>query len=352
MTSAAAPTRALVLGSGGVLGFAWLLGALTALEAEAGFDARDVQVVVGTSAGSVAAALLGCRLPVDAIRRHHQGIPASGDPVLSFDHETGVGEGLPPRPGWRPASPRLAWDGLRHPRRISPIVALTGLLPPGRGSLAPIHALIDGVADASGFRDEWPDAPRPWIIAADHLSGRRVVFGLDDVAPGADGQPGVVRRARLADAVQASCSIPAWYPPTIIDGVPYVDGGAVSIASVDVLRRTDVEEVFVLAPMASVEPDHPTGAAAKLERRLRRVITRRIVADVALLRSGGMRVCLVTPDPDDLAVMGANMMDPSRRSIVLQTARDTAAIQIRRQLAVGGDWEASPPEPRAGGMSG
>jgi NTE family protein len=328
----AAPRRALVLGSGGVLGFAWLLGALSALEEQGGFDAREVEVVVGTSAGSVAAALLGCRLSVEVICRHHQGIPAPGDPAIAYDYSTGVGDATPPRPGWRPAAPRLAWDGVRHPRRTSPLVALTGLLPAGRGSLTAVHDLVDGVAGATGFATRWPDAPRPWIVAADQHSGRRVVFGRDDLAPGADGRPRVVRRARLADAVQASCSIPAWYPPTIIDAVPYVDGGAVSIASVDLLRHTNAEEVFVLAPMASLEPDRPRSTTARLERRLRKLITRRIQADVARLRAAGMRVYLLTPLAEDLTAMGVNMMNPSRRTEVFDTAQRTVAAQLRRQL--------------------
>lgn len=327
-----------MLGSGGVLGFAWLLGALAAMEIEADFDAREAKVAVGTSAGSVAAALLGCRLPVDVICRHHQGIPAPGDPNLTYDYGAGVGDATPPRPGWRPAAPRLVWDGLRHPRTVSPLVALTGLLPPGRGSLAPVRALVEGVAVAAGYGDRWPDAPRPWIVAANQHSGRRVVFGRDELAPGADGHARRVRRAGLAEAVQASCSIPAWYPPTVIDGVPYVDGGAVSIASVDVLRHADVDEVYILAPMAAVEPDHPQSTAAKLERRVRAVITRRIVADAAKLRSNGMRVCLLTPGPDDLAAMGVNMMNPTRRTEVLELARDTAALQLRRQLASNAGW--------------
>jgi NTE family protein len=324
--------RGLVLGSGGVLGFAWLLGALTALEAETGADVRDAEVIVGTSAGSVAAALLGCGLPVEVISRHHQGIPAPGDPQLSYDYGAGVGEALPPRPGWRPVAPRLAWDGLRHPRRVAPLVALTGLLPAGRGSLAPVHALVEGVAAASGFGQRWPDQPRPWIVAADQFTGRRVIFGRDALAPGPDGQPRPVRRASLADAVQASCSIPAWYPPTIIDGVPYVDGGAVSIASVDALRHADLDEVFVLAPMASVEVDSPRTTMGKLERRLRRMITRRISADVARLRSSGVRVCLLTPGRADLEAMGVNMMNPARRTDVWASAQETAAAQLRAQL--------------------
>jgi NTE family protein len=333
-----------VLGSGGVLGFAWLLGALAALQETAGFDVRDAEIVVGTSAGSVAAALLGCGLPVDVICRHHQGIPAPEDPVIGYDYGTGVGGATPPRPGWRPAAPRLAWDGLRHPRRISPLVALSGLLPPGRGSLAAVHALVDGVAAASGFADRWPDAPRPWIVAADQRRGRRVVFGREDFAPDADGAPRVIRRAGLADAVQASCSIPAWYPPTVIDGVPYVDGGAVSIASVDLLQDRDLDEVYVLAPMASLEPDQPRSTAARLERRLRRAITRRIVADVLRLRAGGVRACVVTPGADDLAAMGTNMMDPAKRTAVLESARASAAVQFQEQL--GPDWELVTPSRR------
>ena len=333
-----APSRAVVLGGGGVLGFAWMLGALAALESEADIDPRSARVVVGTSAGSVAAALLGCGLSVEVISRHHQGIPGPEDPPIDYDYGAGVGNAAPPRPSWRPASPRLVWGALRHPRRVSPVVALTGLLPSGRGSLEPVRALVEGVALATGHADTWPTAPRPWIVAADHRSGRRVVFGRDDLPPMPDGRPRHVRTAPLAAAVQASCSIPAWYPPTVIDGVPYVDGGAVSICSVDVVQRLPVDEVFVLAPMASTEPDSPRTTVARLERRLRRLVTRRVLADAARLRSTGKRVCVITPDADDLAVMGANMMNPARRTDVLESARRSAAAQLRRELNPSAGW--------------
>jgi NTE family protein len=111
-----------------------------------------------------------------------------------------------------------------------------------------------------------------------------------------------------------------------------VDGGVVSIASVDALSHTGVDEAYVLVPMASVDPDHPRGTAARLERRLRRAITRRILADVAKLRATGMRVVLLTPMSSDLEAMGVNMMDPARRTDVLEGARETAAEQLRTQL--------------------
>jgi NTE family protein len=48
----------LVLGVGGVVGASWLIGALDALESEAGISSGDVEVVIGTSAGSVVGSLV------------------------------------------------------------------------------------------------------------------------------------------------------------------------------------------------------------------------------------------------------------------------------------------------------
>ena len=49
-----------------------------------------------------------------------------------------------------------------------------------------------------------------------------------------------------------------------------------SITSVDVLRGEPLDEVYVLAPMASVEADRPRSPVARIERAIRRSITRRI----------------------------------------------------------------------------
>ena len=333
-TSPNEPRRAFVFGGGGVLGFAWMLGALSAFEQVTGLDAREADVAVGTSAGSVVSALLGCGLPLAAICRHHQGVPAPADPLIEYDYD-GTGGALPPRPGWRPGSYRLALAAVRHPRRMPPIVALSGLLPEGRGTLEPVRRLIAAVAESAGFERAWPDRPRPWIVAADYRSGRRVVFGRESL-----GRP--PRRSSLADAVTASCSIPAWYPPTVIDGTPYIDGGTISNASVDLLRGTGVEEVYVFAPMASVEIDRARTAVGRVERAVRRAITRGIMADAARLRAGGTRVCLITPEPDDLAAMGVNLMNPARRTVVFETAQVTAARQLNRQLTARAGWSLAP----------
>ncbi len=296
-----------------------MVGALSALEVEAAFDVRGADLLLGTSAGSVAAALLGCGTAVDEIRRHHQGAQAPHDPPIAYQYD--ASSGLPPRPGLRFGSPRLVFGAVRHPRRSSPVVTLSAVLPPGRGTLGPVRGMVSSLAAETG--DRWPSR-RLWIVATDYLSGQRVVFGRD-AAGGAE--------ASLADAVVASCSIPAWYPPVTIGSRPYIDGGATSNTSVDLLRGEPLDEVYVLAPMASVEADRPRSPVARIERAIRRSITRGLLTDVEALRAEGMRVVVVTPGPEDLAVIGTNLMNPRRRTEVLQTGMRTAALQLRSQLA-------------------
>ncbi|MDQ1742282.1 MAG: hypothetical protein QOE23_621 [Pseudonocardiales bacterium] len=310
--------RAFVFGGGGVLGFAWIVGALTALQHELDVEPTAEDLLVGTSAGAVISGLLGCGLNVDGIRRHQVGMPLPEDPPISWNYDSDTGGSRPPRPVWWPGSPRLVWDGIRSPATVSPVLALSGLLPRGRGSLQPIHRMLDSVATATIGAGNWPQ--RTWIVATDYSTGRRTVFGREDEPV-----------AGLAEAVSASCAIPAWYAPVQINSRAYIDGGAVSNASVDLLAGQELDEVFVLAPMAALEPDSPRSPVARLERRVRRSITRGIGTDVAVLRKAGTAVTLLTPGPEDLTVMGANLMNPRRRTAVLHTAMRTAASTLRDQ---------------------
>lgn len=311
--------RAFVFGGGGVLGFAWIVGALTALQHELGVEPRPTDLLVGTSAGAVTAGLLSCGVEVDGMRRHQLGMPLPEDPPISWNYEDDSGGGLPPRPGWRPGSPRLLWGGIRHPAQVPPIVALSGLLPAGRGTLEPIAEMIATATTEAPWPGMWP-AQRTWIVTTDYASGKRVVFGQQ-------GAP----EANLPEAVCASCAIPAWYAPVRIHDHAYIDGGTASNASVDLIPEGEFDEVFVLAPMAAVEPDSPRTPVAMVERRVRRSITRGIVRDANRLRSAGVDVTVLTPGAEDLSLMGANLMNPRRRVAVLRTAMRTAAVDLREQ---------------------
>jgi NTE family protein len=64
--------RAIVFGGGGVLGGTWAVGALSAWEQTTGLRAKDVDILVGTSAGSVLASLVACGVSTDELIAHYQ----------------------------------------------------------------------------------------------------------------------------------------------------------------------------------------------------------------------------------------------------------------------------------------
>jgi NTE family protein len=61
------PRTGLVLGAGGVLGAAWMTGALACLQDRLADPLGDADVIVGTSAGSVLAAALRCRATIGEV---------------------------------------------------------------------------------------------------------------------------------------------------------------------------------------------------------------------------------------------------------------------------------------------
>ena len=311
-----------VLGAGGVLGAAWTIGALAALQEQRGWDPREADVLVGTSAGSVLASFLGCGIGVDVLLDHQRGIVNAEAPDISYDPDSDSGGALPPLPRPGIGSPRGVLNTALHPWRVTPMGAVSAVLPRGRGSLDPVGELVDAVCP----RGAWAAHPETWIVAMDYDSGRRVAFGRD-------GAP----HSGLRDAVMASCAIPGWYTPARIGGRRYVDGGACSPTSLDLVASLGLDEVVVLSPMTSLDYDRPTTVAERIERRFRRLVTKRLVGEAKKVAVTGTKVTLLGPGAEDLAVIGANLMDPRRREAVLETSVRTSLASLRaRPLADAG----------------
>ena len=310
--------RGVVLGAGGVLGFAWSVGVLAALVEVEGWDPREAEILVGTSAGSVLAGMLGAGVGVDSLLNHQRGLAVEGDPHIAYDYDRDSGGALPPRPKLRLGSRKLAVGAAMRPWRVTPMAAVSSMLPQGRGSLEPVGLTIDAIVE----RGSWAPHPRTWIVAMDYDSGRRVPFGREGSPP-----------AALRDAVMASCSIPGWYAPMQIGGRRYVDGGACSPTSLDLCAGRDLDEVVVIAPMIAFDYDSPATVAARLERRFRRIVSKRVLREAEKVRRSGTPVRIFAPGAEDLQAIGPNMMDPRRREHVLETSIRTSADQLRRPSA-------------------
>lgn len=305
--------RGLVLGCGGVAGAAWSIAALDSVRNALQWDPREADIIVGTSAGAVLAALLGADVSVDRMLASQRGDDAAAGCV--WNHDTDTGGWLPPLPKFSTTAPRLFLKGLL--KGVSPLTAVAGLLPQGRADMSGFIRLIEAVAPTG----EWVPHPNVWIMAADAATGERVAFG----APYAP-------KISLSDAVCASYAVPGWCPPVTWEDRTYLDGGIVSPTSADFLLNSNLDEVVILAPMASSDPDHPRSPLAKIERIARRYMTRIVDAEVAQLESRGVRVIRLEPGAEDLQAIGYNMMDPRRRKQVFETALRTTPSAVERAI--------------------
>ncbi len=306
--------RGLVLGGGGVLGAAWTVGALTALEEVLGIDARDFDEFVGTSAGSVLAALLACGASVAELREHQLGAELTSGPLLGYhyDHDTAAGASRPTTPKVAIGAPQVIRRGLKQLRQLPPTTVISSFLPLGTGRLDRVGALVRHVAPSG-----WAPRAGLTVVALDYDASERIAFGRK-------GSPEV----DLADAVMASCAIPAWYEPVVIDGRRYVDGGAWSSTNVDLMAGLDLDEVYVLAPAVTFDPDTPTRVMTRIERTWRTRVTRRCLREVTTVHRGGAHVTVLGPSSEDLEVMGHNIMEAQRRLAVLETSLRTSRLSL------------------------
>jgi NTE family protein len=283
----------LVLAGGGILGEAWMTGALAGLEDGAGVDFRSVEAFVGTSAGSIVAASLAAgRRP----RRPEGVAPAEGGGEAGTDDEAALLRALRLAARWGAAlSSPLAPLALQAGAPGGALVrsALLARAPTRGETLGALRRRVEGW----GARFDG----RLRVVCVDRRSGRRVVFG----APGAP-------RAQVAEAVEASCSIPWIFEPVSIDGREYVDGGAWSSTNLDVAPATRDTHVLCLNPSASL------AAAVASPTVLLRNATRPAAAIEALaLRRRGARLETIGPAPEAAELMARSLMDPRPRERVL-----------------------------------
>jgi NTE family protein len=304
------PPDVLVLASGGTLGEAWMSGLLAGIEDATGHDFRTTESLVGTSAGSlVAAALVAGQRP----RRPQagSGLRALGPGPTGDDLSSATAGGL----GGARSLPRAVVASVAREAMRLAGVAATPLAPmalsmgsssstavraallsraPGADrSLTRIHDRVS----STGARFDG----RLRVVTVDRANGRRVVFG----APGAPD-------ATVAEAVQASCSVPWIFAPVKIDGREYVDGGMWSNTNLDVAPAGRLTQVLCLNPIASLDI-----ALASPLGMLRALAGSTAAVETLALRNRGARVRMLGPGQAIGRVMGPDLMDGRLRDEVL-----------------------------------
>jgi len=265
----------LVLGGGGSTGNAWLIGVIAGLF-DAGLDVTEADLIIGTSAGSTAAAQVTSATPTELLAA-----------ILAAAPQQRTGP-VKPDGGRVPIGP--AAD---HMERTSAIIAAAEDAADMRRRMGMAAIERDAAPDGSGQTrwratvaarlpsQHWPERT-VLITAVDARTGEPVVF---DRHSGVD----------LVDAVAASCASGFAYS---IGGSRYIDGGYRRNENADL--AVGYERVLVLSPFGG-RSRTPLDWGMQL------------AAQVDELRAGGSRVETIFPDSNSEYMFGANAMDLSLR---------------------------------------
>ena len=274
----AAGARALVLGGGGSAGNAWEIGVIAGLF-DSGLDVTEADLIIGTSAGSTAAAQISSATqPAELLASILAAAPQPGMGPAGSD-----GRRAPNRPA------------ANHLEKTSGIIAAAEDPADMRRRMGAAALEMDAASGSSGQAQRravvaarlpsqrWPQRP-VLIVAVDAHTGEPVVFDRDS---GVD----------LVDAVTASCAGPG-VPPHSIGDNRYIDGGYRSNENADL--ATGYERVLVLSPLGG-------RSRAPLDWGIH------LAAQVDELRARGSRVETIFPDSNSRDAFGVNLMDPSTR---------------------------------------
>lgn len=307
----ARPRTAVVLAAGGLVGQAFHLGVLTCLHEATGFDARDADVLVGSSAGSLVAAGLAGGLSAADQRAELLGEAVSDEGRRLRGSRRAVprmpaGDPLPRGRG--PLAAGAVLHAARRPWAVRPAALVSSLLPPGRTATDMIARPVQHLHGS-----DWPDRDLR-ITAVRARDARRVVFGTPG-APAVD----------VGTAVAASCAIPSYFAPVRVGDEAYLDGGMHSPSNADVVLRDRPDLVVVSSPMSA---SRTAVRRPRVDLAARLWVRRVLAAEVRRLRRAGAEVVVLQPGPDDLPVMGLNPMQGARVEDVIGVAGAT----LRRRL--------------------
>jgi len=241
----------LVLAGGGIMGAAYEIGSLTALDRffTGGFSSRRFDIYVGVSAGSVIATLIANRIPPSGLFRAIVNNETSAfnwrrRDIYRFNYKAvlsscwGLGKNLVQifrhyrQRGWP-----FSFNDLFY--------VLQEQFPAGIFSLDPLQQYLCQAFRQEGILDDFHQIqPELYIPSYDLDLGRRVVFG----APG-------YRDLHICEAITASCAIPYFFQPYKIGRSHYLDGSIGRVSHLDIAVERGAKLILVINPRVPMNND-------------------------------------------------------------------------------------------------
>jgi len=296
----------LVLGAGGTTGAAFTAGVLLALATDHRVSLRNASHLVGTSAGSVMAALITMGLEGDDLAAVVAGTPQWLSPTFG-SYDFSVGEDVPPAPKLRDLVRPMGRRDIAHSASLAKARRYRALW---------LHCLRPGTFDLTQqlpfvSNMEWSVHHRLSVCCTDSSTGDRIVY---------ERESGV----KLADALTASCAVPGVMRPVTIDDRVLVDGGVVSPTNADLALETcDTTTTVVVSPMSGLGSRSAIGRASSRfasSRLLGEIRRGHPTGGVLVIEPAGALCALVTDDALNNAtttqILATSFFGPSRASIV------------------------------------
>lgn len=242
---------ALVLAGGGIMGAAYEIGCLTALDRlfAPPFSTRRFDIYVGVSAGSVVAALIANRISPAGLFR---AIANNERNVFNFRrsdiYRLDVWEIFAACGSLFRNLFRIFRNYLRSGWTFSLVDVLHILqeqFPAGFFSLEPMQGYLCRGFRQAGVRDDFRlIRPELYIPAIDIDRGERVIFGSEGF-----------RDVPICQAITASCAVPVFFRPHRVAGRYYIDGSVGRVAHIDIAIERGAKLIVVVNPRVPMVND-------------------------------------------------------------------------------------------------
>ena len=250
-TSRPGGRMALVLAGGGIPGWMYEIGCLSALDDffDDGFTINDFDIYVGTSAGAGVAALIANQVKpreiFDSIRDDKESpFNFKSSDIYSFGYQETfyllkkLAKSIYPMT-------KYIWRNRKWFTIVDFVHLMEEFLPSGVLTLQNFDRYLGSFLSRPGYTNDFRKLNRELYIPAVDLDlGRYDVFGEGEFAD-----------VPISNAVIASSAVPIVFQPVRIRGKDYIDGGVGRVAYMDIAINHGASTIFVINPIVHIAND-------------------------------------------------------------------------------------------------